>query len=76
MMNGVRYHKLLDDKLEFFLGQHGTSHFLQDMAPCNQSKIVSAWFQQRPHIKLVKCPINSPVFNPIETIWTWMKKKL
>jgi hypothetical protein len=36
MMNGVRYSKLLDDKLEFFMGQHGTSHFLQGGAPCHQ----------------------------------------
>jgi transposase len=76
MMNGIRHRQLLDDKLEFFMGQHGTSHFLQDVAPCNQSKIVSAWFQQRPHIKLVRWPSNSPVFNPIETIWARMKKKL
>jgi hypothetical protein len=42
MMNGVRYCQLLDDKLEFFMFQNGTSHFLQDRACCHRSKIVSA----------------------------------
>ncbi len=75
-MNGVGYHQLLDDKLEFFMGQHGTSHFLQDGAPCHQSKTVSASFQQRPKIQLEKWPCNSPNLNPNETVWVWMKKKL
>ncbi len=65
MMNGLRYCQLLDEKLEFFMSQHGTSCFLQDGAPCHRSKIVTTWFQQRPHIKLVKLPRNSPDLNPI-----------
>jgi hypothetical protein len=56
MMNGLRYRQLLDEKLEFFMNQHGTIRFIQDGAPCHRSKIVMAWFQQRPHIKLVKWP--------------------
>jgi hypothetical protein len=67
---------MLDDKLEFIMGQHGTSHFLQDGATCYRSKIVTAWFQQRPHIQLVKWPSNSPELYPIKTVWAWMKKKL
>ena len=42
MMNGVRYHWILDEKLELFMTQHGTTHFLQDGAPCHTSKIVTA----------------------------------
>jgi transposase len=76
MMNGVRYRQLLDEKLEFFMDRHGCTHFLQDGAPCHRSKIVTAWFQQRPNIQLVDWPGNSPDLNPIETVWAWMKKKL
>ena len=76
MMNGVRYRRLLDEKLEFFMGQHGTTHFLQDGAPCHRSRIVSAWFADRPLIQLIKWPGNSPHLNPIETVWAWMKKQL
>ncbi len=41
MTNGACYRRILDDKLEFFMHQHGISHFLQDCAPCNKSKIVT-----------------------------------
>ncbi len=76
MMNGTRYRQLLDEKLEFFMHKHGTTHFLQDGAPCHRSKIVSECFRERPDIQLVKWPGNSPDLNPIETVWSWMKMKL
>jgi transposase len=76
MMNGVRYRQVLEDKLERFMGLHGTTHFLQDGAPCHRSKIVSEWFKERPHIQLIKWPGNSPDLNPIENAWAWMKMQL
>ena len=54
MMNGERYRRVLDEKLEIFMHQHGTTHFLQDGAPCHTSKIAKAWFQERPQIQLIK----------------------
>jgi transposase len=56
MMNGLRYRQLLEEKLEFFMDRHGCTHFLQDGAPCHRSKIVTAWFRQRPNIQLVDWP--------------------
>ena len=76
MMNGVRYRRILDEKLELFMMQHGTTHFLQDGAPCHKSKIVTAWFQERLHISLIDWPGNSPDLNPIENVWAWMKSQL
>ncbi len=58
------------------MNQYGTSHFLQDGAPCHRSKIVTAWFTERPHIQLIKWPGNSPDLNPIENVWAWMKLQL
>ncbi len=75
-MNGERYQRVLDEKLEIFMHQHGTTHFLQDRAPCHTSKIVKAWFQKRPQIQLIKWLGNSPDLNPIENLWAWMKLQL
>ena len=76
MMNGVRYHWILDEKLELFMTQHGTTHFMQDGAPCHKSKIVTAWFQVRLHISLINWLGNTPDLNPIENVWAWMKSQL
>jgi hypothetical protein len=32
------------EKLEFFMTQHGTTHFLHGGAPCQWSKMVIKWF--------------------------------
>jgi hypothetical protein len=36
MINGVRYCQVLEDKLELFMAQNNTTHFLQDGAPCHR----------------------------------------
>jgi hypothetical protein len=41
MINGLRYSRLLDEKLELFMKQHESSHFLQDWAPCHKTKGVT-----------------------------------
>jgi hypothetical protein len=76
-MNGLMYQGSLDEKLELFMRQHGTTHLLQDRAPYHKSKIVSspgsgredphpgdrlAWQQSRP--------------QHVENAWSWMKKQL
>ena len=33
-------------------------------------------FAERPEIKLIDWPGNSPDLNPIENVWSWMKNKL
>jgi hypothetical protein len=76
MMNGAMYLQVLKDKLGLFMRIHNTSHFLQDRAPCHKAKIVTKWFQERPHITLIKWPGNSLDLNPIENVWSWMKDQL
>ncbi len=75
-MNGERYRHLLDEKLELFMHQHGTSHFLQDKAPCHKARIITQWFAKWPNIQFIKWPGNSSELNPIENVRAWMKFKL
>jgi hypothetical protein len=55
---------------------HGTTHFLQDGAPCHKSRIVMEWFNNIHSIGLIRWPGNSPDPNPIENVWAWMKNQL
>ena len=66
MMDTKRYLEVLNSRLELFMTKHGTTHFLQDGAPCHRAKKVTEWFQARPNITLIKWPGNSPDLNPIE----------
>jgi hypothetical protein len=75
MMNVSCYRKIMDEKLELFTHQHGTSHILQDSALCNKARIVMKWFSEQPNITLIKWLGHSPDLNPIENVWSWMKMK-
>ncbi len=50
MMNSQRYLKLLNDKLDLFMGLHRTTNFIQDGILCHKVKIVMKWFQERLNI--------------------------
>ncbi len=39
-------------------------------------KIVTKWFEERPHIQLIAWPGNFPHLNPIKYVWSWMKGQL
>ena len=54
---------------------HGCSHFLQDGAPCHKSKKVMALLNQQ-EFQVMDWPGNPPDLNPIETVWTEMKRTL
>jgi hypothetical protein len=56
MMNGVSYRQILDERLELFMRQLGTTHLLQDGASYYKSNLVSSWFRERPSLQLINWP--------------------
>jgi hypothetical protein len=69
MMHGTRYREVLEDKLDFFMNQHGITHFLQDRAPCPRSKVMKDWFVWKHNAELIKWFGNSPDLILIENVW-------
>jgi transposase len=74
-MNSDRYMAMLNEKLFPFMQIHGATHFLQDGAPCHTSKKVMAFLREK-RVDVMDWPGNSPDLNPIENLWSIMKKKL
>ncbi len=74
-MNGERYQKVLEDHLLPFMEIHGSTHFLQDGAPCHASKRIKQYLASKP-FEVMDWPGNSPDLNPIENCWNYMKEML
>ena len=53
----------------------GSTHLLQDSAPCNKSNASKKWIREH-GIEVIKWPGNSPSLNPIENLWSIFKGKL
>ena len=49
--------------------------FVDDSAPCHRSKIVNEW-KNCWEIQQIEWPGNSPDLNPIENLWSLLKRKL
>ena len=65
--------KLLPSIDDLFEGKTETCVFQQDSATCHTAKTVKNWFKAK-MINVLKWPGNSPDLNPIENLWSQMKK--
>ena len=74
-MNRPSSVKLLKEELKLPMDIHKCTIFMQDGAPCHQSKVATD-FLKKNKISLLEWPGNSPDLNPIENLWTIMKDKV
>jgi transposase len=66
---------MLEDKLFFWMKLHKATHFLQDGGPCHTSKKVMKFLKEN-KIPVLDGLENAQDLNPIENLWSIMKKKL
>ena len=74
-MNGEKYLNLLRSKLKLLMTVRNCQIFMQDGAPCHQSKLVKK-FSEKNSIQMLELPGNSPDLNPIENLCSIMKNKV
>lgn len=71
-INEVLQEKLLQSARDMF-GDGGHFLFQQDGAPCHTAKKSMKWFRDN-GVQVIAWPGNSPDLNPIENLWSRLKK--
>ncbi|CAF0969490.1 unnamed protein product [Brachionus calyciflorus] len=77
-LNSTRYIQILNENLiESMEKIHQDQLFIfqQDNAPCHKAKIIIKWFTDK-KIECLKLRANSPDFNCIENLWSWLDRGL
>ena len=75
-INANTYQEILQEKLSTHIEILQCNHFLQDGAPCHQSKSTSAWLARNEVSLIGQWPGNSPHLNVIENCWHMLKSKV
>jgi len=73
-MNDSRQVSLLREKLQLRMTVHQSTLFMNDGAPCHQSKVVKSFLVQQ-EIRILDQPGNSPGLNPTANLWSLKKSK-
>lgn len=78
-MNSHQYIKILEEEyletLDFYNLQIQNSYFQHDNDPKHTSKMTQKWLSDH-QIRVLQWPPQSPDLNPIEHLWSQVKKKL
>ena len=76
-MNGEKYIKVLQDRLMPTIEESGIDNpiFQQDSAPCHTCRSVKTFLSGK-DLEILSWPGYSPDLNPIENIWSELKKRV
>ena len=75
-MNQYNYFELLCDILPSAFEKSGCNFFMQDGAPCHTARSVVTWLKDCEVPFFSDWPGSSPDLNPIENLWSVIKRKL
>ncbi len=79
-LNATAYLSIVADNVHPFMTTVYPSsdvYFQQDNAPCHKAQIISDWFLEHDNeFTLLKCPPQSPDFNPIEHLWDVVEREI
>ena len=74
-MNGEKYVKVLQEKLQLHMTVHQCEIFMRDGVPCHRSRVVKKFLGEK-NIRQLDWPGNSPDLNPIENLWMLLENKV
>jgi hypothetical protein len=74
-VNADEYIKVLQDGCVQLVTSECGMWFMQDNAPIHRAKLVTNWMKDN-NISCIRWPAYSPDLNPIEEVWSLIKRRL